>query len=257
MHSSRAPKATVTSAWITLPGKLAVFLLAAAACTEGAVALLASSSTTASVHWSQTSLFSRPPLPSSTADRQQQQLVPRGAFLRSIAFGGAAILLGTPALPATAASSTPFQDSDPVAQFQAGLEDLDRAVSKKTIKIDRAVTKEKNKISKEIKKETKKIDKKIRKEVKKIERENPEVTKKVKKETKKVMREVDKEAEKVRQETEKVRREAKKIGSGLEKKANALVGGNGVAVPQARASGGGIDVSRLKACGEGRNKCVR
>jgi Skp family chaperone for outer membrane proteins len=186
--------------------------------------------------------------------QQQQQRVPRAAFLRSIAFGGTAFLFGIPTLPASA------KDNNPAAQIQAGLADFDRAVSQEANKIDRAATKEKKKMTKEIKKETKKIDKKIQKEVRKIEKKNPEVTKKVKKETKKVMREVDKKTEKARQETEKVKREAKKIGSGLEQKANAFVGGTGsaVAVPQARSSGvGGIDVSRLKVCGDGRNKCVR
>ena len=254
-----------------------------------AVALLSSSSVITSVSWSETSLLSRSPmlLPSDASfsaptptptelsssvvyrqQQQQQQRVSRAAFLRSIAFGGTAFLFGTPTLPATA------KDNNPAAQIQAGLADLDRAVSneankidraatKEANKIDRAATKEKKKMTKEIKKETKKIDKKIQKEVKKIEKKNPEVTKKVKKETKKVMREVDKKTEKARQETEKVKREAKKIGSGLEQKANALVGGGTggtVAVPQARSSGvgvGGIDVSRLKVCGDGRKKCVR
>ncbi|OEU21745.1 hypothetical protein FRACYDRAFT_258791 [Fragilariopsis cylindrus CCMP1102] len=265
----------VTTTWIVLSRKLFVFLLAAAS-TNDAVALLSSSSVT-SVSWSETSLFSRSPmlLPSDASfsaptptltelsssvvyrqQQQQQQRVSRAAFLRSIAFGGTAFLFGTPTLPATA------KDNNPAAQIQAGLADLDRVVSKEANKIDRAATKEKKKMTKEIKKETKKIDKKIQKEVKKIEKKNPEVTKKVKKETKKVMREVDKKTEIARQETEKVKREAKKIGSGLEQKANALVGGTSggaVAVPQARSGGGGgsgIDVSRLKVCGDGRKKVL-
>lgn len=164
-----------------------------------------------------------------------------------MAFGGTAFLFGIPTLPATA------NDNTPAAQIQAGLADFDRAVSKEANKIDQAVskevkkidraaTKEKKKMTKAIKKETKTIDKKIQKEVQKLEKNNPKVTKNVK------------------TELQNVQREAKKIGSGLEQTANALVGGTGsaVAVPQARsAGGGGIDVSRVKVCGDGRNKCVR
>jgi len=255
------------TAWIGSLGKIFVFLVAAAN-TKSAVALAYSSDTSGC--WSKTNLSSRspllipnastaaPPTESTTSSSSSvvhlQQLVPRAAFLRSIAFGGTALLLGTPT--SSTATSIPSQDNNPSAKFQAGLADLDRAVSKEAKKIDRAVTKEKKNISKEIRKETKKIDKStkkatkvIRKEVKKIDKKTQKATKEVKKETKKVMRGVDKE-------TEKVRREAKKIGSGLEQKANALVGGNSDVVPQAR-SGGGIDVSKLKVCDESKEKCLR
>lgn len=264
--------------WVVSPGAL-FFLLAASVSTRSSEAL-AYSPATSSERWSKTTRSSRPPLlviprdstalpaPAESASisspvrqqhqRQQKKPLPRAAFLRSVAFAGTSLLLGG-APPATAAATSvagPSQD-DPSAKFQAGLANLDRAVSKEAKKIDRAVTKEKKNISKEIKKGSKKLDKStqkatktIQKEVKKIDKKTQKATKGIKKETKKVMREVDKE-------TEKVRREAKKIGSGLEQKAGAFVGGNGgAAVPQAN-SGGGIDVSKIKVCDDNKKKCLR
>jgi len=252
----------MVTTWILSPGKLFVFLLATAS-TKSAVALAYSSATTGC--WYEKTLSSRPLLlipvhstaptksstdsSSSVVQRHQQQhhLIPRSAFVRSIAFGGMALLLGTPtpAIATSTSTSVLSQDNNPSAKLQAGLADLDRAVSKETKKISKEIKKE----TKKIDKSTKKAKKEIRKEVKKIDKKTQKATKEVKKETKKVMREVDKE-------TEKVRREAKKIGSGLEQKASALVGGNNGAVPQA-SIGGGIDVSKLKVCDERKKNCLR
>ena len=253
-------KMVTTTTWIVLPRKLFVVLLAAAS-TNDAVALSLFSRSPILLLPSDNSVSAPTPTPTPTPaelsssvvyrqqqQQQQHQRVPRAVVLRSMAFGGTAFLFGTPTLPVTA------NDNTPAAQIQAGLADFDRAVSKEANKIDRAVskevkkidraaTKEKKKMTKAIKKETKTIDKKIQKEVQKLEKNNPKVTKNVK------------------TELQNVQREAKKIGSGLEQTANALVGGTGsaVAVPQARSAGGGggIDVSRVKVCGDGRNKCVR
>lgn len=181
-------------------------------------------------------------------------ILPRAAFLLSIAaFGGTPFLFGSlPATAATAITIVPSQDN-PAAKFQAGLENLDRAVTKEAKKVDRTVTKERKKITKTIKIETKKIDNKtqkvtkdIKKEVKKIDKKTQKATKGIKKETKKVLRDVDKE-------TEKIKQKATEIKNVVEKKTNALVGG---AVPQSSSSGG-IDVSKLKVCDDSKKKCVR
>lgn len=144
----------------------------------------------------------------------------------------ACLLVSTPANAKT---------SSPSESLQAGFDslnrevsNLDRVVSKEAKKIDRAVSKKTNKVAKEVRKDLKKVDRVVTKEAKKIDRV---VTKK----------------------TTVAKREAKKIGTEVEKKSKALLGGvlpPETAGQKAPPSKGGIDVSRVKLCTDVGKKCL-